>query len=159
MSIELTPVSPSSTNYTTRQGIAAYLSDQFGPLVTSVGTGQTFADGVGGVKTIIDSVWRQIGVDESELSTGTIETTDIPAALALANYFQLKKISTDAAGSVNISVPSMSVSKGQVSSNLEKLLAQAREEAQSYGYLVGVSITNGYWDLGTMTTYEDEITA
>jgi hypothetical protein len=97
-------------------------------------------DSRAGFGSAIDSALREMGTDEGDLATAEVAASDVPAFLALCDYYALKMLkvylASDAVDySVTANDGTVNEKRSQTITAVNALLADAKEEVRRLGYL------------------------
>jgi hypothetical protein len=110
---------------------------KFTKLATAAGCDP--ADVAGGFGQAVDSALREMEYTESELADADVEDTDTRAYLALLDYYTLKLLKVYLSTDVDIRTSGadsqIDKKRSQAFQMVTDLLADAREEVKSLGYL------------------------
>jgi hypothetical protein len=97
------------------------------------------ADVAGGFGQAIDSALRELEFEETELADADVEDADARAYLALLDYYALKLLKVYLSTDVDIRTSGgdsqIDKKRSQAFAMVNELLADAREEVKSLGYL------------------------
>ncbi len=87
----------------------------------------------------LDAALRTLGYSESELESADVADGDVPAFLALLDYYLLKLFLPRLAPAVDIAEGQGAIDKkrSQMVREARNLMLDAKAEARSYGYLAG----------------------
>lgn len=118
-----------------RASTASYLAVQFATLATE--TGQTTGDTSGGFGPAIDNALRKLGgTAEADLATASVADANVPAFLALCEYYALVRFARALATRVDTGITAVEGDREQMFSHVRQLIAMAREECAAQGYPV-----------------------
>jgi hypothetical protein len=97
-------------------------------------------DSRAGFGSAIDSALREMGESEGDLATAEVDAADVPAFLALCDYYALKLLKVYLApNAVDIAYTAndgtVNKKRSQTMAAVDSLLADAREEVKRLGYL------------------------
>ena len=105
---------------------------KFSRLVSQVG--MTLADDDANIGPAIDSALRELGFDESELPAAQIDSDEVPAYLALVDYYVLDLLSYGVL-QADIKIGENDKKRSQILPLILKQKAEALKEVKKYGYL------------------------
>lgn len=119
----------------TRADMVLYLDSRFSELANelSFSSADTLHDSY---MSAIDDALAAYGVSYDNLSSGSVRVADVPGFKALLRYYGLRLLLERAAGRVDIRTehPAPHKSWSQMSTQILKLMEEARAEAQAAGY-------------------------
>lgn len=118
-----------------RSAVASHLAYQLSALAGEIGQAKSDASATG-YGPDIDQALRQLGVVEADLATAETADADVPALLALAEYFALRRMARQLALGVDVSSGTMSQRNSQRAATVQTLMAEAAETAAGLGYPV-----------------------
>lgn len=118
-----------------RSSAASYLAVQFATLCTE--TGQATSDTASGFGPALDNALRRLGgVAEAGLSSATLADEDVPAFLALAEYYALVRFARALATRVDTGITAVEGNREQLFAHVQKLIALAATDCSAQGYPV-----------------------
>lgn len=120
-----------------RSAAMTYLSDEYRELATDAKFTDSQTESA--YNTAIDMSLRQLGVQETDLPTATIDQPQIIAYYALLDYFSLKRFSRllSIRFDVNVGNNSLFAYRSQAFKAIQQLLQDAEERLLKLGYDVG----------------------
>jgi hypothetical protein len=130
----------------TRAQAATHLHAQFSALASEISQAET-DDSATGYGPDIDQALRQLGEGEITLATATVIDGYVPAYLALAEYYCLRRMARQLSLQVDQTLNTMSEKKGQRAGTLAGLIAEAAKACEGLGYAVGGGVT---WSMGRL---------
>ena len=117
----------------TRASAASYLAVQFATLATE--TDQATTDTSAGFGPALDQALRKIGgTAEADLAAATVADATVPAFLALAEYYALRRFARALATRVDFGAPTVEGDRPRIFQHISRLIVMAREECAAQGY-------------------------
>lgn len=127
---------------------ATYLSTEAGLESLINESGRKSTDTADGYKPAIDQALRRLGASESGLATAEIADSQIPAYIALMEYYALRLFARTIATRVDYQATSLEADRDAVFQHVRQLMEQAAEAAEAYGYSID---GDSAWSLGRLT--------
>ena len=119
----------------TRAQAATYLDQQFSALATQLGQSAT-DDSADGYGPDIDQALRQMGVGESSLSSATVADDDVPAFLALCDYYAARRFWRGLSLSTDVALGPRREQRSRWADTLAGIVQEAADRAAGLGYPV-----------------------
>lgn len=126
----------------TRAQLNTAVTGELAGVLTLAGFAAT--DTSGAMKEPLDSTFRALGEDESDLATATVADGDETKAIAYLRYFTVDKAVWNTTAKMNVKAGSATANQREQHENLLKLLAHALGQAQAYGLQVPGNGQSGY---------------
>lgn len=121
----------------TRSDLLTYLSEIFKKITADLNI--TPADSTTAFKYALDMAFRRLGVSESSLPTAEVTGDQVEQAVALAEYYSLRRFWTHVATRVDYPAEGMMQSRSQIFRQIGDLLKEAEKRCES----LGVSVSGG----------------
>jgi hypothetical protein len=127
-----------------RATAAVFLHGQFSDLATEISQAET-DDSADGYGPDIDQAFRQLETDEDDLATASATQAQIPAFVALCEYYALRRFARRLALRADIKAGTMAKGLGKQADTLQALMAEAAQRAAGLGYPVDGAAA---WSIG-----------
>lgn len=129
----------------TRANIADYLDSQFSALAASVGQDTDSEIGYG---PDIDAALRKLGTARSDLATATLADSDEEAALALSEFYALRRFWRQLGDRVKHTMGTTSYDFASQQASVKAMLDEAKSAVAALGYdVTGEGWSTAYLNL------------